>query len=174
MERAIQFAVSNFPFTFLLLALAFAAVAIARQPPPRTAAFVVNRVFAYFLLFTIGACHLLNFVFHVFFGDIAAAYIGWAQSPFQAEVGFASLGFGVLGVLAVRGGFEMRLAAVLGQALFLLGAAGGHIVQMVTAQNFAPGNVGLIFYMDLALPLIGFTLLALQRRYGMPARPVTA
>lgn len=174
MEQTIRFTVSNFPFTFLLLALVFATIAIVRKTPPRAAAFVVDRIFAYFLLFTIGASHLFNFVFHVFFGDMAAAFIGWAQSPFQAEVGFASLGFGVLGLLAVRGGFEMRLAAVLGQALFLLGAAAGHVVQMVEAQNFAPGNAGLIFYMDIALPLIGFALLVLQRRYGTPARPVTA
>lgn len=60
--------------------------------------------------------------------------------------------------------------------MFLLGAAAGHIVQMVTAQNFAPGNAGLIFYLDIALPAIGVALLVLQKRYGAPVRvrPVTA
>ena len=28
-----------------------------------------------------------NFVMHVFFGDMAAKFIGWQNSPFQAEVG---------------------------------------------------------------------------------------
>jgi hypothetical protein len=39
---------------------------------------------------------------------------------------------------------------------------------MVSARNFAPGNAGIIFYMDVIVPLIGFLLLALQRRYGRP------
>ena len=73
---------------------------------------------------------------------MTARFIGWADSPFQAEVGFASLGFAVVGFLAFRGSFDLRLAAVVGPALFLLGAAGGHLYQMVAAGNFAPGNAG--------------------------------
>jgi hypothetical protein len=44
------------------------------------------------MLFPIGISNLINFAFHVFFGDTAAKFIGWENSPFQAEVGFASLG----------------------------------------------------------------------------------
>jgi len=54
------------------------------------------------MLFTIGLSNLLNFVFHVFFGDTAAKVIGWEQSPFRAEVGFASLGIGIAGVIALK------------------------------------------------------------------------
>jgi len=32
----------------------------------------------------------------------------------------------------------------------------------------APGNAGIIFYMDIIVPLLGFVLLGLQRRYGRP------
>jgi hypothetical protein len=64
--------------------------------------------------------------------------------------------------------FDLRLAAILGSSLFLLGAAAGHIYQMVTERNFAPGNAGIIFYMDISVPLVGFALLALQHRYGRP------
>jgi hypothetical protein len=39
---------------------------------------------------------------------------------------------------------------------------------MATEHNFAPGNAGIIFYTDIIIPLIGFVLLALQRRYGRP------
>jgi hypothetical protein len=35
---------------------------------------------------------------------------------------------------------------VLGPALFTLGAAIGHVQQMVTAHNFAPGNAGLLAF----------------------------
>jgi hypothetical protein len=30
---------------------------------------------------------------------------------------------------------------------------------MVTAHNFAPGNAGIIFYLDFIIPLFGFALL---------------
>jgi hypothetical protein len=124
---------------------------------------VVEALFSYFLLFSIGASFFYNFVMHTFFGEMSARFIGWADSPFQAEVGFASLGFAVVGFLAFRGSFDLRLAAVTGPGLFLLGAAGGHIYQMVAARNFAPGNAGAIFYTDIAIPIIGFALLWLQR-----------
>jgi hypothetical protein len=51
-----------------------------------------------------------------------------------------------------------------GPALFLLGAAGGHIYQMISAGNFAPGNAGIIFYTDILIPALGFLLLGLQHR----------
>jgi Family of unknown function (DUF6790) len=79
-------------------------------------------------------------------------------------VGMASLGFAVVGVLAAWRGFEMRLAAVVGPAIFLLGAAAGHVHQMIAAHNFAPGNAGIVFYMDIVVPLVGFVLLWLDRR----------
>ena len=99
---------------------------------------------------------------------MAASFIGWADSPFQFEVGMASLGFSAVAFAAAFRSFDLRLAAILGSSVFLLGAAAGHVHQMVTARNFAPGNAGIIFYMDVIVPLIGFVLLALQHRYGRP------
>ena len=95
---------------------------------------------------------------------MTASFIGWADSPFQLEVGFASLGFAVVGFLAFRGSLGMRAAAVIGPAFFLLGAAGGHIYQMVKAGNFAPGNAGTVFWMDIILPVVGFVLLYLSHK----------
>ena len=60
--------------------------------------------------------------------------------------------------------FDRRLAAIVGPALFTLGAAAGHIYQMVTEHNFAPGNAGIIFYMDIVIPLFGILLLWFQQR----------
>jgi len=125
---------------------------------------VVEDVFAYFLLCSVGLSFFYNFVVHVFFGDIAAKFIGWEPSPFQAEVGLASLGYSMVGFLAFRGSFGLRAAAVVGPAIFLLGAAAGHVHQMVVAHNFAPGNAGVIFYTDIAIAIIGSAMLWLQRR----------
>jgi hypothetical protein len=120
---------------------------------------LVEALLSYFILCSIALSYVYNFVAHVFFGEAAARFIGWADSPFQREVGFASLGFAVVGFLAFRGSFDMRVAAVVGPACFLLGAAGGHILEILRTGNLAPGNAGVILYTDIALPLIGFALL---------------
>jgi hypothetical protein len=159
MATVIGFILSNFTLSFFVLGLIASAIALASAPKPSTKTDVAEALLAYFLLFSIGISFFYNFVMHVFFGEMAARFIGWADSPFQAEVGFASLGFAVVGLLAFRGNRDMRIAAILGPACFLWGAAGGHVYQMVTQHNFAPGNAGVIFWTDILLPVIGFALL---------------
>jgi hypothetical protein len=160
----IAFVLGNFTLTFFVIGLALSAVAITRAPKPRGATVVIEKLLSWFVFWTIGVLYLYNAIFHMFFGEMAAAFIGWADSPFQFEVGTASLGFSAVGFLAAFGSFDRRLAAILGSSLFLLGAAGGHVYQMITAHNFAPGNAGIIFWSDILLPLIGFLLLWLDRR----------
>jgi hypothetical protein len=163
MQDLIAFILGNF-----VAGLLASAVAIWCTRPPRSFALIVEALFSYFLLFSIGFSYLYNFVFHVFFGKLAARFIGWEDSPFQLEVGFASLGFAAVGLLAFRGSFDMRLAAIVGPACFLWGAAGVHAYQMITAHNFAPGNAGIIFYSDILVPIIGFIFLCLQHRSAAP------
>ena len=65
---------------------------------------------------------------HILTPDVIAESIGWAPgSPFQLELGFASLGTAILGILCIwlRGWFW--LAPVISRSVFLLGAAGVHI-----------------------------------------------
>lgn len=165
MEGLIRFILSNFTLTFLVIGLIASGIALLRASKPLTGSIVVEALFSWFLLFSIGVSFFYNFVMHTFFGEMSAKFIGWANSPFQLEVGFASLGFAVVGFLAFRRSFDLRLAAVVGPALFLLGAAGGHAYQMISAGNFAPGNAGVIFYTDILIPVLGFLFLWLQRRY---------
>jgi len=174
MEGIIRYALSNFTLTFLILGLAASAASLLRSPRPIRGAVAVEAVFRYFLFFSIGISFFYNFVMHVFFGEMAARFIGWADSPFQAEVGYASLGISLLGFLACRGSFDLRLAAIIVPAAFLWGAAVGHVQQMVVAHNFEPGNAGAIFYTDIFLPLFGFGLLAAQRHYGRADRRATS
>jgi Family of unknown function (DUF6790) len=164
MQDVIAFILGNFTLTFFVAGLLASAIAIWCTRPPRSSAPIVEALFSYFLLFSIGFSYLYNFVLHVFFGRLAARFIGWEDSPFQLEVGFASLGFAAVGLLAFRGSFDLRLAAIVGPACFLWGAAGGHVYQMITAHNFAPGNAGIIFYSDILVPIIGFIFLCLQHR----------
>jgi hypothetical protein len=162
--QAIAALVANFSLTFLVIGLIVGGVAIARAPRPISGAVVVDRLLAWYVLFSVGVTYLVNFVFHVFFGQMSAAFIGWADSPFQFEVGTASLGFSIAGFIAAFGSFDRRLIAIVGSSIFLLGAAVGHVYQMVTVHNFAPGNAGMIFYTDIIVPLVGFLLLWWQWR----------
>ena len=167
-RASITFLLSNFPLTFLMAGLLAAAGAIARAKPPRDGALVVEKLLAWHVFFSIGVSNLYNFVMHAFFGAIAARFIGWADSPFQFEVAMASLGFAMVGFLATFRSFDMRLAAILGPGIFTLGAAIGHVREMITAHNFAPGNAGVIFWTDILVPFIGFALLWLQARQARP------
>lgn len=163
---AITFVLTNFSLSFLVLGLVVSLVAIARSTEPMSAETAVEKLISWHVFFAIGAAYFYNFVCHVFFGDMVAAFIGWAQSPFQLEVGMASLGFAVIAFIAAFKSFDMRMAAIVGTALFSLGAAAGHIHQMVTAHDFSPGNAGVVFYMDIIVPLVGLVLLWLQHRYS--------
>lgn len=169
MAGTIRFVLGNFTLTFLVVGLIASAVRLIRSPKPLTTPVVVEALFAYFLLFSIGFSLFYNFVLHTFFGETTAGFIGWKNSPFQAEVGFASLGYAVVGFLAFRRSFELRLAAVTGPSLFLLCAGVAHVYQIITAHNFAPGNAGVILYMDFLIPVIGFLLLGLQHGHEHPA-----
>jgi hypothetical protein len=180
MASIIRLVLSHFTVTFPVIGLIASAIALIGAPKPLTAPVVIEALFAYFLLFSIGASFFYNFVTHIFFGAMAARFIGWQDTPFQAEVGFASLGYAAVSFLAWRGSFGLRLAAIVGPAIFLLGAAGGHIYQIITAHNFAPGNAGVLLYTDIFLPIIGFVLLWLRTAVaaiplpGVLSRPYAA
>jgi hypothetical protein len=164
MANVIRFVVGNFTLSFLVVGLIASGISLLRAPKPLTMPVVVEALFSYFVLFSIGFSLFYNFVLHSFFGEMTAGFIGWKNSPFQAEVGFASLGYAVVGFLAFRRSFDLRVAAVTGPALFLFCAGVAHVRQIVLAHNFAPGNAGVILYMDFLLPVIGFVLLWLQYR----------
>jgi len=126
------------------------------------------------MLFSLGISNLFNFVFHVFFGDTAAKFIGWDNSPFQAEVGFASLGIGIAGVIAFKASLPFRFATFIPPSVFSLGAAGGHIYQMIAAHNFSPGNVGLVLPSDIIIPVVGSIFLWLSYKYPKSDRRTTS
>lgn len=163
-RATITFVMSNYSLSFFVLGLIASLIAIARSANPVDRPFVVEKFLAWYVFFSIGIDNFYNFVMHVFFGEMSARFIGWADSPFQFEVGTASLGFAAVGLLAAFRSFDLRLAAVLGPSIFTLGAAAGHVNQMITTHNFAPGNAGIIFWTDIFIPLFGFALLRLSSR----------
>ena len=144
-RAVIVFLLSNYSLTFLVIGLLFSAIALARARKPVNQPLVIEKLLAWHVFWAIGVGYLYNFVMHAFFGRMSAAFIGWADSPFQLEVATASLGFAAVGFIAAFRSFDLRLAAIVGPSLFTLGAAAGHVKQMVTEHNFAPGNAGVVF-----------------------------
>lgn len=157
--------IGNYFFTLLIVGLVAALISLSRKPKPLKFETIAEAFLSYYMLFPIAISNLINFVFHVFFGDTAAKFIGWDNSPFQAEVGFASLGIGIAGALAYKASLPFRVATFIPPAAFLLGAAWGHIYQMVTAHNFSPGNVGLVLPSDILIPIIGLIFLWLSYKH---------
>lgn len=165
---ALVFFVGNYFVTFFIIGLIAAGISLLNKPKPLRISEVSEAFLSYHLLFAIGINNLINFVFHVLFGDVAAKFIGWENSPFQTEVGFASLGLGIAGVLAYKASLPFRVATFIPPTAFSLGAAAGHIYQMVTAHNFSPGNLGLVLPSNFLIPLVGFECLWLSYKHPRP------
>ena len=77
----IIFVIGNYFFTFLIIGLIAAGTSLLNKPKPLRINTVAEAFFSYYLLFTIGINNLVNFVFHVFVGDMAAKFIGWGKQP---------------------------------------------------------------------------------------------
>ena len=106
------------------------------------------------LIYLIGVAGLIGASGHLLKADDVARSIGWApRSPFQWEVGVANLGLGVLGVTCASYGRGFWLATIIMASIYLLGAAAGHVREMVVNKNFAPGNAGAVFAADVIIPV---------------------
>jgi hypothetical protein len=158
--------VSIVPVLSWVAALAGAAIAIASGPRPVARAFVLDRLLRYAFIFPVGLMGLWAALGHIAFPARAAQAIGWQTSPFQFEVGVANLGIGFAGVYAAFRSFEARLANNLVLACFLIGAGIGHVRDIISGGNFAPGNAGPILFTDLLTPTAIFLLLWLTRSRG--------
>ena len=125
---------------------------------------IVGTTLLSLLVITVGFGSICATIGHSFFASQVASSIGWAPgSPFQQEVAFANLAFGVLGILCIwiRGNFWT--ATVIGVSIFLLGDALGHISNIFVTGNYASGNAGAVLVLDILVPLILIGLLVAYR-----------
>jgi hypothetical protein len=181
MTAVITLILGNMTVTLFVVGLITAAIVSIASRHRHEPGFVSGAFLNQFLLLSVGVGYAYNFVMHSVFGDFTAKIIGWAQSPFQLEVAFASLGFAVVGFIAFtrRRGLLVKLVALVGPAVFLWGDAAGHVYQIASTGNMAAGNAGSILYTDILLPFIGFALLwwhaaVVRRRGSGAARGVAA
>ena len=145
---------------FLVLGLVVGAVHLYLDKQPRTKGRVAEIFLLWLLVIAVGLLGIVDFIAHTVFADTTAASIGWpAGNPFQSEVAVANLAMGVLGILCywMRGNFW--IATAIGFSVWFLGDAVVHIREIVVEANYAPGNAGVPFYMDILIPVILIALL---------------
>ena len=91
---------------------------------------------------------------HLIYADEVAASIGWPlDSGFQMELGFASIGIGLIGAV----GFWKQsfwLPFIIVKTTFMWGAALTHILHILEFGNFHPSNAGVVLYWDTLFPFI--------------------
>ena len=101
---------------------------------------------------------------HILFADQVASGIGWPlNSGFQMELGFASIGIGLVGFL----GFWKRaywFPFIIMKFIFGWGAGFTHILHMIQENNFSASNTGIVLYWDFLFPIFMIVLYLLYRR----------
>jgi len=127
----------------VLLSVLLPLLHLAFTKGPWTHRNVLRLLLVYAFVFDVGAVgFIFGFIPHVFFADEAAKLIGWPPgNPFQFEVGLHDGAWGILGFLCVFIGGGFWLATALGWSFFMLGAAYGHVHQLLVEGNFAPYNL---------------------------------
>ena len=159
LAAVIKFVLSNLPSILFILAIAIAAV--RRQPQA-----VAERYLAWLLLLSVGVENVWAGVFHIFFPQTAASFIGWSVSPFQFEVGVADAAIGLVAIASFWRSLEFKSAVVAYIILFYLGVAIIHVHEAMVAENFSPGNFGML----LLLTVTKVVLLTILLRAAWRAR----
>lgn len=158
-------------FTFTLATLVVGALLhtfLDRTPARRTKRRVVELWLLWFVVGG-GVWAIFGGVSHLGpTSDEIARSIGYRQSMFQWEVGWADIAVGVLGVICVWKRDSWMTAAVVALAILYWGDAIGHIMEWVAHDNTAPSNVGAI-PSDILQPLVAVILLLVYR--ALPASP---
>lgn len=152
-ETAIRLFFQNLALVLLVAAL-FAGWLSGRRPGRSMA----EELFRYMAVLSVGPGFLMAFLMHAFAPQLPARTLGWAVSPFQAEVAVANLSVAVLGFLSFRASRGFRLAMVVALCCWQWGAAAGHVNQMVKAGNFSSGNAGVWFWLDVLAPILMIVL----------------
>jgi hypothetical protein len=147
------------------IVLVGAAVSLLRHRQALSAHRVAEALLRWSLPINIGLAGVMSFYAHTARAAETARLIGWAPgSPFQFEIAGTGLALGLVGLLCIwlRGLSWWATATV--SAVFLWVAAVGHIQEIVVAQNYAPGNAGIVLYWDILMPLAHLLLLAVYQR----------
>ncbi len=147
-------------------------VFLDRSPQKRTGHRVIELALLWCMVF-FGAWSIVSGLGHIGpTSNALAEQIGYTQSMFQWEVGWADIALGVLGVGCAwksrRDGW--LTAAVVALVIMYWGDAIGHVMEIVAHDNYAPSNVWAT-PSDIIQPLLAVVLLILYRRSAAREAP---
>lgn len=144
-----------YPLILFIIAIILATIHLIISNKKCTFKRIIEMLLAYIIPINIGIATLLGFIAHAFYGPETAAKIGWPpNNPFQFEVAIGNLSMSVAAFFCIwqRKGFWM--ATTIFSGIFFLGAAYGHLVQMIAYRDHSPYNTGIFLYIgDIAIPL---------------------
>ena len=143
----------------LVLAWVFGLLGLQAPGQPTDASLAVSLLHWMFYL-PAGWMFVASGVMHTVFAKSTAKNIGWKTNGFQYELGFASFGLGIAGILAAYKGSGSWLELTVVITAFLVLAGINHIVEMAKSKNFKPGNTVILIY-DFGLPISLWVLLYL-------------
>jgi hypothetical protein len=160
----IRWAIGGTAFWLAIPLLAYGDLAQRGKLKDRTE--VLRTLLIYLLVLGIGVSSWWGFVGHYFMSDAVAASVGWdTGSPFQLELAFYHLGFGIVGLMCLWFRDDFWMAVIIPVCVFALGAASVHIADYLARGNAAPGNWGFaMFFGDVIIPAAMLSLLWLYRR----------
>ena len=145
---------------FFVLSFVVTGLHLYRDKQARTGRRIAEILLLWLLVIYVGLSGMWAFIGHTLFAEQVAESIGWpAGNPFQTEVAVANLAVGALGILCYWIRDNFWTAAVIATSIWLLGAATIHVIEIVGASNYNPGNAGLIFLLDILSPLLLIVLL---------------
>lgn len=95
---------------------------MALQGFPSDQAYVFKTLLLHQFVVSHGFIAVAGFIINVLYPERTAAKLGWPSGPFQIKYGFAQLGLGVMGVLAIwfQGNFWVGVLVT----LYIYGASG--------------------------------------------------
>ena len=103
------------------------------------------------VVYLIGWAMLGAGVSHLLFGKRISKTIGFAQSPYEIEVGWADLAMGIVALMSVHYSSDFALAIIFASSIYRVGCGIGHIRSMIRDHNFAPNNT-LILVINFLVP----------------------
>lgn len=125
---------------------------------PRTSNRLLELLLVWFLGVGIGIGSIVSGLTQVLNPQMVAQSVGWPNTPFLREVGFANISYGILGLLSIRYR-SFWVPTIIAFTVFMWGAAVVHIYNIQQTSNVAPGNAGAVLYLDILMPVLFIILL---------------
>lgn len=155
-----------FLIIYLLGIIAFLIHFLKLPLPLRSFKKAIELLLLYELVFFVGVTSFLAFIGLTFMPDVVEKTVNWPSCPYQQELANVNLAYGVLGIMSIWFRHSFWIAVVVGFSIWILGDAIHHFWDAFQHNNFSEGNVGLLVYTDVFVPiLLCITLYFYMRKY---------